>query len=129
VDSSAKSFKRVGKTERIGFQIFIDMSFNQNVAVRIVRFGQVTQCGRAWPEPMHFSSRNSAVSHDKVINLPCQRCLSSGGLTLIAHRSGFIDLLLDLVEVAPVGVERVVGFFGGAVVVGPSVSSTSPVLE
>ena len=90
----------MGKTERIGFQIFIDMSFNQDIAMRIVRFRQVTQCGRAWPEPMHFSSRNSAFSHDKVINLPCQRCLSSGGLTLIARRSGFIDPLLDLVEVA-----------------------------
>ena len=41
-------------------------------------------------EPMHFSSRNSAVSHDKVISLLCQRCLSSGGLTLIAPRSGFM---------------------------------------
>ena len=90
VDRTAKSFKRMGKTERIGFQILIDMSFNQDRAMRIIRFCQVTQCGRAWPEPMHFSSRNSAFSHDKVISLLCQRCLSSGGLTLIAHRSGFM---------------------------------------
>ena len=79
--------------------------------MRIIRFCQVTQRGRAWPEPMHFSSRNSAFSHDKVINLPCQRCPSSGGLTLIAHRSGFIDPLLDLVEVASVGEKSVVAFF------------------
>jgi hypothetical protein len=65
---------------------------------------------------MHFISRNSAFSHDKVIDLPCQRCLSSGGSTLIAHRSGFIDPLLDLVEVAPVGAVQVVGFFSGLVV-------------
>jgi hypothetical protein len=90
VDSSAKSFKRVGKTERIGFQIFIDMSFNQDIAMRIVRFRQVTQCGRAWPEPMHLSSRNSAFSHDKVIKPTYQRRLSSGGLTLTAHRAGFM---------------------------------------
>ena len=85
MDSSAKSLKRVGKTERIGFQIFIDVSFNQDIAMRIIRFCQVTQCGQASPEPMHFSSRNSAFSHDNIINLPSQRCPSSGGLTLIAH--------------------------------------------
>jgi hypothetical protein len=39
---------------------------------------------------MHFSSRNSAFSHDNVINLLCQRCLSGGGLTLIARRFGFM---------------------------------------
>jgi hypothetical protein len=42
VDSSAKSLKRVGKTERIGFQIFIDVSFNQDRAMRIIRFRKVT---------------------------------------------------------------------------------------
>ena len=80
-----KSFERVGKTERVGSQILIDVSFNQDIAMRIIRFRQVTQCGQAWPEPMHISSRNSAFSHGNVINRPSQRCLSSGGLTLIAH--------------------------------------------
>ena len=82
---------------------YSSVSFNQDRAMRIVRFRQLTQCGRAWPEPMHFSSRNSAVSHDNIINLPSQRCLSGRGLTLIARRSGFIDPLLELVEVALLG--------------------------
>ena len=70
VDSSPKSFKRMGKTERIGFQIFIDVSFNQDGAMRIIRFRQVTQCGRAWPEPMHFISCKSLYRHGVVINRP-----------------------------------------------------------
>jgi hypothetical protein len=42
VDCSAKSLKRVGKTERISPQIFVDVSFNQDMAMRIIRFRKVT---------------------------------------------------------------------------------------
>jgi hypothetical protein len=48
------------------------------------RFCEDTQRGRARPEPMHFSSCNSAFFHDNIISPPPQRWLSDGGLTLIA---------------------------------------------
>jgi uncharacterized protein (TIGR02118 family) len=53
--------------------------------MRTSRFHQDTQSGQAWPEPMHFSSRNSVFAHDKVINPSYQRCVSGGGLTLITR--------------------------------------------
>ena len=59
-----KSFKRVGKTERISSQILIDVSFNQDRAIRATRSRQDTQCGEALSEPMHLGSRNSPLSHD-----------------------------------------------------------------
>jgi hypothetical protein len=39
----------------------VDVLFNQDMAMRIIRFRQVTQCGKAWPKPMHLRSRNSPL--------------------------------------------------------------------
>ena len=50
-DSSAKSFKCVGKTKRIGPQIVVDMSFNKDMTVRVFGFRQSAQIGQAWSEP------------------------------------------------------------------------------
>jgi len=63
MDTPAKPLKRVGKTERIGSQIFIDVFFNQDVAIRTGRFRQNTESGQAWPEPVHFISCKSPLSH------------------------------------------------------------------
>jgi hypothetical protein len=54
LDSPAKPLKCVGKTERIVPQIFIDVFFNQDVAMRTSRFRQNTESGQAWPEPVHL---------------------------------------------------------------------------
>jgi hypothetical protein len=69
VDCSAEPLKCMGKTERISPQIFVDMSFNQDMAMRIIRFRQVTQCGKAWPKPRHLNSRNSPLLHEQCYKL------------------------------------------------------------
>jgi hypothetical protein len=63
LDSPAKPLKRVGQTERIISQIFINVLFNEDVAMRTGRFRQNTQSGQAWPEPVHFISRKSPLRH------------------------------------------------------------------
>jgi hypothetical protein len=63
VKSSAQPLKCVGKTERISSQIFIDLFFNQDVAMRTTRFRQNTKSGQARPESMHFSLCESPLSH------------------------------------------------------------------
>jgi hypothetical protein len=45
VDCSAKSLKRVGKTERIIPQIFVDVSFNKDMTVWVFGFRQNAQSG------------------------------------------------------------------------------------
>ena len=65
VNSSAKSLKRVGETERIIPQIFVDVSFNRDGAMRIIRFCQDAQRGDAWPEPRHVSSCKSPLHHER----------------------------------------------------------------
>ena len=65
MDCSAKSLKRVGKTERIIPQIFVDVSFNRDGAMRIIRFCQDAQRGEAWPEPRHVSSCKSPLHHER----------------------------------------------------------------
>jgi hypothetical protein len=54
LDSPAKSLKRVSETERIVFQIFIDVFFDQDMTVRTSRFREDTQRSQARPEPVHF---------------------------------------------------------------------------
>ena len=63
MNSSAKSLKCMGKTERIGPQIVIDMSFNQDIAMRTLRFRKDTQRGQARPEPVHFIVCKSPLRH------------------------------------------------------------------
>jgi hypothetical protein len=65
VDSSTKSLKCVGKTERIIPQIFVDLSFNQDMAMRALRACQDTQSNEAWPEPRHISSCKSPLYHER----------------------------------------------------------------
>ena len=65
VDSSAKSLKCVGKTEGIISQIFVDLSFNQHIAIRILRACQDTQSGQARLEPRHISSSKSPLYHER----------------------------------------------------------------
>jgi len=43
VDSSANSLKRMGKTERICPQIFVDVSFNKDMTVWVFGFRQSAQ--------------------------------------------------------------------------------------
>jgi hypothetical protein len=95
VDGSAKSLKRVGETERISPEIFIDVSFNQDKAMRIIRFRQDTQCGKAWPEPMHLRSRKSPL-HEQcykptVLAMPERRRLNVNRATPV----GLIGLHCD----------------------------------
>jgi hypothetical protein len=45
VNSSAQPLKCMGKTERIGFQIFIDVFFDQNIALKALRLRKSTQRG------------------------------------------------------------------------------------
>jgi hypothetical protein len=47
LDSPAKPLKCVGKTERIIPQIFIDLFFNQDMAMRTPRFRQNAESGQA----------------------------------------------------------------------------------
>jgi hypothetical protein len=61
MDSSAETLKCMRKTERISPKIFVDVSFNQDMAMRIIRIRQDTQCGEAWTKPMHLRSRNSPL--------------------------------------------------------------------
>ena len=65
MDSSAKSLKRVGKTERIIPQIFVDLSFNRDMAMGTLRACQDTQSSEAWPEPRHISSCKSPLYHER----------------------------------------------------------------
>jgi hypothetical protein len=65
VDTSAKSLKCVGKTEGIISQIFVDLSFNQHMAMGTLRACQDTQRGEAWPEPRHVSSCKSPLHHER----------------------------------------------------------------
>ena len=70
VDSFANSLQCVGKTERIGPQIIIDVSFNPNIAIGAFRFCQDTQCGEAWLEPRHVSSWKSPLHHERCCKPP-----------------------------------------------------------
>jgi len=63
VDSSAKSLKRMGKAERIGSQIVVDVSFNQDIAMKPLRLRKDAQRGQARPEPVHFIVRKSPLRH------------------------------------------------------------------
>ena len=71
VDSPAKSLKCVGKTERIISQIFVDLSFNRDMAMGTLRACQDTQSSEAWPELRHISSCQSPLYHE-------WRCKPSG---------------------------------------------------
>jgi hypothetical protein len=59
----AKSLKCVSRTDPVGPQILIDVSFNQEMPMRTLRACQDTQCGQARPEPAHSSSRISPHEH------------------------------------------------------------------
>ena len=63
VDGFAKSLKCVSRTDPVGPQILIDVSFNQEMPMRTLRACQDTQCGQARPEPAHSSSRISPHEH------------------------------------------------------------------
>jgi hypothetical protein len=77
LDSPAKPLKRVGKTERIVSQIFIDVFFNQDMAMRTGRFCQNAESGQAWPELVHLISwkspfaigRKSTISTTGAVSL------------------------------------------------------------
>jgi hypothetical protein len=86
VDSSANSLKRMGKTERICPQIFVDLSFNQDMAMRTLRACQDTQSNEAWPEPRPLVRVSLLCTMNGVVSRLRQRWLSSGGLTLISTR-------------------------------------------
>ena len=55
----------LGKTEGIISQIFVDLSFNQDMVMRTSRACQDTQSGEAWPEPRHISSGKSPLYHER----------------------------------------------------------------
>jgi hypothetical protein len=55
----------MGETERISPQIFVDVSFNYDRAMRIIRIRQDTQCGQAWPKPMRLRFCNSPSLHEQ----------------------------------------------------------------
>ena len=55
VDSSVEPLKCVSETNRIGSKILIDVSFNQQMAMRSARFRQNTQCGQAGSELIHLA--------------------------------------------------------------------------
>ena len=48
-----------------GPQIFVDASFNQARATRIIRFRQSAQRDQARPEPRHVSSRKPPLYHEQ----------------------------------------------------------------
>jgi hypothetical protein len=73
----------MGKTERIGLQIFIDVSFDQNIAPKSLRLSKKTQHGQAGPEPMHFIARKSPLHHRSVIDRRRLQGAACLGLTLI----------------------------------------------
>src|SRR5262245_29809815 len=54
VDSSVEPLKCVSETNRIGSKILIDVSFNQQMAMRTARFRQNTRCGQAGSELIHL---------------------------------------------------------------------------
>jgi hypothetical protein len=76
----------MGKTERIGPQIVVDVSFNQNIAMRTRRFRKDAQRGQARPEPVHFISSKSPLRHRHSYRSTVTARAERQGLTLIARR-------------------------------------------
>ena len=85
VDSSVEPLKCVSETNRIDSKILIDVSFNQQMAMRSARFRQNTQCGQAGSELIHLAFAILTCECTTFISCPCQQCVSSGGLTLIVQ--------------------------------------------
>jgi hypothetical protein len=94
VDGFAKSLKPTGKTDRIVLQIFIDVSFNQEIAIRTPRPRQDTQSGQARPEPAHSSSPNLPM------NKHYRPALARPPLAVAFHIRGAYELL-NVAAIAP----------------------------
>jgi hypothetical protein len=88
VNCSAKSFKCVSKAERIGLQIFIDVFFNQGIALKALRVRKDTQRGQAWAEPVHFIVCKSPMRHQRSYRSTATAMAERQRLTLIARSRG-----------------------------------------
>jgi hypothetical protein len=83
VDCSAKSLKCVDQAERISSQIFVDVFFNQDGAVRPIRSRQNAQSGQAWPEPVHFAVCKPATRRRQSYRSTVTAIAKAEALTLI----------------------------------------------
>ena len=79
--------KCVSKAERIGLQIFIDVFFNQSIALKALRVRKDTQRGQAWAEPVHFIVCKSPMRHQRSYRSTATAMAERRRLTLIARQS------------------------------------------